>query len=168
MRRVLIPVDGAGRCHVAVKQVIREFLDNTAMEIHLLNVQLPFSQDIAHFVSKRDRADYHREQAEAVLRPVEQMLDKHGIPYAVHTVTGDRAHAIADAARRLHCDLIVMGTARKNSLTRLVEGSITAQVIELASVPVEVVAGDAISKWERYGIPAAIAAALALVLAVED
>jgi Ca2+-transporting ATPase len=168
MKKVLIPVDGSGNCQAAVRQVINEFMNNTAMEIHLLNVQMPFTRDVAQFVSRRSLEDYHHEQAQKALRPIREMLDKFGIPYAAHSAVGDRAKAITDAARRLHCDLIVMGTARKNSLTRLVESSVTNKVLELTSVPVEVIAGDKMSKWERYGIPAAIGAALALVLAVED
>jgi hypothetical protein len=61
-----------------------------------------------------------------------------------------------------------MGTARKNSLTRMFEASATNRVLELTTVPVEVIAGDAISKLERYGIPAAIGAGLALLLAIDD
>ena len=59
-----------------------------------------------------------------------------------------------------------MATARKNSLTRLVENSVTNKVIELTPVPVEVIAGDAVSRWERYGIPAGLSALVALLLAV--
>jgi hypothetical protein len=81
---------------------------------------------------------------------------------------GDKAKVITDAARRLHCDQIVMATARKNSLTRLVEFSVTNRVLELTNVPVEVIAGDSVSRWERYGIPAAIAAAIAFAFTVED
>jgi nucleotide-binding universal stress UspA family protein len=86
----------------------------------------------------------------------------------VHAEAGERAKTITDAARRLRCDHIVMSTARKNSLTRLIEDSVTNRVLELTSVPVEVIAGDAVSKWERYGIPAGIGAALALVFAAMD
>ena len=119
-----------------------------------------------HGGEARAHQDYHREQAEKVLAPAREMLDKLSIPYAVHIESGDRAKLITDAARRLHCDEIVMATARKNSLTRLVESSVTNRVLQLTSVPVEVIAGDLMSKWERYGIPAAIAAAL--VWAVVD
>jgi hypothetical protein len=58
-----------------------------------------------------------------------------------------------------------MSTARMNSLTRLVEDSVTNRVIELTPVPVEVIAGDSVSNYERYGIPAALTALIALVLA---
>ena len=59
-----------------------------------------------------------------------------------------------------------MSTARKNSLTRMIEASVTNRVLELTTVPVEVIAGDAVSKLERYGIPAGIGGALALLLLV--
>jgi Ca2+-transporting ATPase len=163
--RVLIPVDASRNCEFAVRHVVQQFMSNTAMEIHLLNVQPSFSRHISQFVSRKTLHDHHRDEAEQALRPIRQMLDGHGIPYSVHTEVGDRAQSITATARRLRCDQIVMSAARKNSLTRLVEDSITNKVLELTTVPVEVIAGDAVSPWERYGIPAALGSALALLLA---
>ena len=168
MLRILIPVDGSRNCQFAVQHVIKEFMNNKAMEIHLLNVQPPFNQDIARFVSRKSRQDYHRGEEEQALRPIRQILDGFGIPYSVHAEVGERAKCITDTAYRLRCDQIVMSTARKNSLTRLVENSVTNKVLELTSVPVEVIAGDSVSKLERYGIPAAIGALLALIWAAAD
>ena len=102
---------------------------------------MPFSSYVARFTSRKSRQDYHREQAEKALAPAREMLDRHSIPYAVHVETGDRATLITAAARRLRCDEIVMATARKNSLTRLVESSVTDRVLKLTPVPVEVIAG---------------------------
>ena len=168
MLKVLIPVDGSRNCRFAVKHVIKEFMNNTAMEIHLLNVQAPFNRDLARFVSKKNLNDYRREQADKALDPIRQMLDGYGIPYSAHAEVGERAKTITDTARRLRCDHIVMSTARKNSLTRLVENSVTNRVLEMTSVPVEVIAGDAVSKWESYGIPAGVGALLVLMLTVAD
>jgi Ca2+-transporting ATPase len=168
MLKILIPIDGSRNCQFAVKHVIKEFMNNTAMEIHLLNVQPPFSRHIARFASKKSLHDYHRDEAEKALGPIKQMLDGFSMPYSAHVEVGERAKTITDTARRLRCDHIVMSTARKNSLTRWVENSVTNKVLELTSVPVEVIAGDAVSKWERYGIPAGIGAVLALVLAAAD
>jgi len=165
MIKVLIPVDGSRNGEFAVRHVVRQFMDNTAMEIHLLNVQPPFNRHISGFVSRKTLHDHHRDEAEKALRPIRQMLDGFSIPYSVHTEVGEKAKLIADTARRLRCDQIVMSAARKNSLTRLVEDSITNKVLELTSVPVEVIAGDAVSPWERYGIPAALGSALALLIA---
>jgi Ca2+-transporting ATPase len=169
MLKILIPVDGSGNCQFAVKHVISQFMNNTAMEIHLLNVQPPFNRDITRFVSRKSLHDYHRDEAEKALGPIKQMLDSFRIPYSVHAEVGERAKTISDAARRLRCDHIVMSTARKNSLTRWVENSVTNKVLELTDVPVEIIAGDAVSKLERYGIPAGIGTALALLfLAAND
>lgn len=168
MTRILIPVGGTRNDGFAVQHVIKRFMNNTAMEVHLVNVQKPFSAYIAQFSSRSNRLDYHREQAEKALAPAKAMLDKFSIPYAVHTEIGDKAELITDIARRLRCDEIVMATSRKNSLTRLVESSVTDKVIALTPVPVEVIAGDSMSNWERYGIPSAIAAAAAMALAIED
>ena len=169
MFRVLVPVDGSRNAERAVRHVLGEFLKGTEMEIHLLNVQPPFSRHISQFVSRRNVVAFHREQAETAIQPARGILDGHRVPYVVHAEVGKRAQVIAETARRLRCHHIVMSTARKNSLTRMIEDSVTNRVLELTSVPVEVIAGDEISKLERYGIPAGIAATLAaLVLAVID
>ena len=165
MLKVLLPVDGSPNCQFAVRHIIKQFMDNSAMETHLLNVQAPFNKDITRFVSRKNLQDYHRDQAEKALRPIREMLDNFSIPYSVHIEVGERAKRIADAARRLRCDQIVMSTARKNSLTRLVENSVTNKVIELTPVPVELIAGDVVSRWERYGIPAGLGTLIALLLA---
>ncbi len=85
------------------------------------------------------------------------------MPHTAHVQVGHKAQVIAEAARRIGCDHIVMSTARKNSLTRMIEASVTNKVLELTPVPVEVIAGDSVSKLERYGIPAALATALGIL-----
>ena len=169
MLRVLVPVDGSPNSLHAVRNVVNQFMKDSSMEVHLLNVQPPFSRHIARFVSKKNRNDFHRDEGEKALREIRQMLGSFGIPYSVHIEVGDKAKLIAEAARRLRCDHIVMSTARKNSLTRMIEDSTTNKVLELTDVAVEIIAGDAVSKLERYGIPAGMGTALALLfLAAAD
>ena len=163
MLKVLVPVHGTHNCELAVKHVIHQFMNHAVEEIHLLNVQAPFNGDITQFSSKKSQRDYHREQSDKELAPFMRLLDECNLPYSVHAKVGDCAKTIVDVAHHLHCDQIVMGTTRKNALTRLVENSVVDKVIELTSVPVEVIAGDQMSKWERYGIPAGIAAAAAAI-----
>ncbi|MGH8732511.1 MAG: cation transporting ATPase C-terminal domain-containing protein, partial [Burkholderiales bacterium] len=165
MTKVLVPVHGSRNCEFAVRHIVRRFMNNTAMEIHLLNVQAPLTSYITRFLSRKNVRDYHHDEAEKALRPVRQILDGYGVPYAVHVEMGARAEVITAAAHRLHCDHIVMSAARKNSLTRLVENSTTNRVLELTSVPVEIIAGNSVSRWERYGIPAGGGTVLALLLA---
>ena len=169
MLKVLVPVDGSSNSQHAVRHVLREFKSNPAMDIHLLNVQPPFSRYITRFVDRSAVNAVHHEASEKALRPIRQMLDEAGAPYAVHFAVGEKATSIADAARQLQCDHIVMGPTRKNSLIRTVEGSVTNMVLELTTVPVVAIAGDPASKVERYGIPAGLAGGLAwLVVAASD
>ncbi len=163
MLKILVPVDGSDNSLKAVQHVVSQFMENPAMEVHLLHVRTPLSQHIARFISKRDRASYHHEEAEKALRPACGMLEKFGVPYSAHIELGDRAQIINRMAKRLRASRIVMGTARKNSFTRMIEDSVTNKVLELASVPVEVIAGDSISKIERFGVPAGVGVALALL-----
>jgi len=161
MLKILVPIEGSRSSRFAVPHVIREYMKNHALKIHLLNVQPPFSWHVARFIGKKSRDDFHRDQAEKALRPAKRALDGYGVPYSVHIEVGDKATLITETARRLECDHIVMGTARKNSLTRMLEDSTTNKVLELTPVPVEVIAGDAVSRAERYGIPAGIVGLLA-------
>lgn len=160
MLRVLVPSDGSPNSQHGVRHVIGQFMKNRDLEVHVLNVQPPFSQHICDFSSRHARMEFHQEQAALALAPVRQALDAAGVPYTVHSEVGDKADCIVDAARRLQCDCIVMSTARKSSLVRMVENSVTNQVIERTAVPVEVIAGEAASKLERFGIPAGIGAGI--------
>jgi len=168
MQRILVPVDGSPNSQYAVRQVINEFMKDSALEVHLLNVQPAFSRHIANFVSRSNRQDYHRAQSQRALGPVKQLLENHGVPYAEHLEVGDKATLIAQAARRLRCDRIVMSTARKNSLTRMLEDSTTNRVLEATDVPVEIIAGDTVSPLERFGVPAGLGAAIVLLLMAAD
>lgn len=166
MLKVLIPVDSSSNSQKAVRHVINQFAKTPGMEVHLLNVQAPFSKYIAQFASKKTRDAFHRDEAEKALGPVRLMFDSAGVPYSVHAEVGSKADIIADEARRLACDHIVIGTARKNSITRMLEASVTNRVLELTTVPVEVITGDQVSKLERYGVPIGIVVVLGLLLIV--
>jgi nucleotide-binding universal stress UspA family protein len=92
------------------------------------------------------------------------LLNRFSVPYAAHAELGDKAETIHRIAQRLHADEIVMGTARKNSLTRVLEDSVTNRVIERATIPVDVIAGSEISSIEKIGLPASIGALFALLV----
>jgi YjbE family integral membrane protein len=165
MKTLLVPVGSSRNMRFAIERVIKEARRSPDVEVHLLNVQRPFSRHVAQFLARGARDEFHRERAEETLAPAREMLDREGVRYSVHIRTGDRAAIIAEEAKRLSCDHIIMTTSRKNSITRMLESSTTHRVLELASIPVELVAGDEVSKLERYGVPAGVATALALLVA---
>lgn len=165
MKTILVPVGDSPNAIYAVRRVINEYLGNADMRIHLLNVQMPLSRHVAQFIRQKTRDEFHQERAEAALKPARELLERHNIAYEPHIRLGERARVIADEARRLGCDHIVMATARKNSFTRMLEASTTNRVLELTTVPVELVAGNEISSLEKFGVPAGIGTVVALAVA---
>ncbi len=155
MLKVLVPVDGSPNALRAVRNAISEYQRHHELELHLLNVQPRLSHHIARFVGRQDREAWLQDRAEAAMSSARAELQQAGVPCETHWAVGDRAAEICRAAVRLGVHHIVMGTARKNSLTRMLEDSVTNRVLEATPVPVEVVAGGTVSKWESWGLPAA-------------
>ena len=168
MLKVLVPVDGSDNALRAVRHAIAEYQRSHDLELHLLNVQPRLSRHIAQFVSRHDRQSWHRDQANASLAGAVAVLDKAGVPHQTHWALGDRADEICRMARDLGVHHIVMGAARKNSITRMLEDSTTLRVLDATPVPVEVVAGEAVSKWERWGLPAGVLSAGGLLILAID
>ena len=156
MLKVLVPVDGSANALRAVQHAIAEYQRNHELEVHLLNVQRPLSRHIARFISGPERSAWHHDQASAAAASAVALLERWGVPHESQWVVGDRANEICRAAQRLGAHHIVMGTSRKNSITRMLEDSVTNRVLEGTPVPVEVVVGDSVSKWESWGLPAGV------------
>ncbi len=58
------------------------------------------------------------------------------VPFDTHSVVSDQpAHAIGQAAKDCHCDLIVMASHGRSGLRALLTPSLTARVMRLSSVP---------------------------------
>jgi nucleotide-binding universal stress UspA family protein len=163
MATLLLPCDGTSNALLAVRHAVDAFCRGDVLMVHMLNVQPPFSAYVARHVSRELRADFHRERADEALAEARLLLEAAGVPHHVHTEVGDKARCIADAARRLQCDRIVIGTARKSALVRVVENSLTGRLLERCSVPVEVIGGTPAGALERVGIPAGVGAGVALL-----
>jgi YjbE family integral membrane protein len=156
MLEVLVPVDGAGNSLAAVRHAIAEYHRHHELRIHLLNVQPRLSRHVSRWVSRRNRDDFYAEQAGAALSEAHRLLDAAGVPHQTHWRTGDRASEICRCAAELGVHHLVMGTARKNSFTRMLEDSVTNAVLDKTPVPVEVIAGAAVSQVERWGLRAGL------------
>ena len=156
MLKVLVPVDGSANALGAVRHAITEYQRHHELELHLLNVQPRLSRHVARFLSRHDRDAWHNDQAEVALASAKSVLAQAGVPFQTHWTVGERVAEICRGAERLGAHHIVMGTARQNSLTRMFEASVTSRVLEATPVPVEVVAGNAVARWERWVWPAGV------------
>lgn len=169
MNKILIPVDGSFNSDLAVKHAARVYGQDSTAHLYLCNVQPKLYRHISKFLSKKSIQDWHAERASIATASARKYLEKLGLHFSAVHVSGDKGVAILQEAERLGCDRIVIGTSKKNSLSRLFENSTTAQLLETSEIPVEVITGRSISKLERWGIPALGAgAATALMAAVID
>ena len=160
MATLLLPCDGTASALLAVRHVISAYSCGEVRMIHLLNVQPPFSPNVVRHISRDQCAEFQQERADEALAVARQLLDTAGVPYRAHLEIGDKAHCIA--ARHLCCHRIVIGTARKSAFVRAVQNSLTSQLMENCTVPVEVISGAPAGLLERVGIPASVGTGMAL------
>jgi nucleotide-binding universal stress UspA family protein len=116
--RVLIPVDGSSYALHAVKHVADHAALTPGLEVHLLHVRSPLANYASRFAGKGAPERHQREVSGRVLRRAREWLDLQHIPCALHVASGPRAATITREAARLKADRIVMGTARRSTLTR--------------------------------------------------
>ena len=166
MNKILIPVDGSINSEMAVKHAVRTYAQDANAHFYLCNVQLSLHKHISKFLSKKTINEWHAERAALAAASASSYLTAQGLKFSFNYVTGDKGTAIRDEAARLGVDRIVVGTSKKNSLSRLFENSTTARLLEICDIPVEVVTGKTLPVIERWGIPALGAGAATALMAV--
>ena len=166
MNHILIPVDGSKNSDLAVKHAVNAYGKSSQVHFHLCNVQPGLYRHIGKFLSKKDIQEWHTERAMLAAASAAEYLEKNGQNFSFTYVTGDKGAALLEEAHRLGCERIILGTHKKNSLSRLFENSTTARLLEISDLPVEVVTGDSLPTLERWGIPALGAGAATALMAV--
>ena len=157
MLNVLVPIDGSDNGLNALRHAIDEYRRDHDLRLHLLHVQPRLSRHIARFVSRGDRAAWHAERADAALASARELLERAKVPYAAQWRVGDRAQEICRTAEQLGCHHIVMGTARTQLADPHAAGlGDASRAASTPRVPVEVVVGPAVSRLERWGLPAGV------------
>jgi nucleotide-binding universal stress UspA family protein len=144
MRRALVPVDGSDHALEAVRHVISLVRDGQVLDVHLLHVQPPLSGDVMAFVPYSAVRDYHLDEATRAMRRACDLLKRAGIPCSKHIVVGHAANVIAESARELRCDMVVMGTHGFPTIAQLLFGSVSREAIRLMdpSIAVTLVKAD--------------------------
>lgn len=142
MRRMLVAVDGSRHGEAAAAATLLR-ARREAAEIHLLNVQPPLSRNAAQFLDGDDIGRYRAESAARELAGARAILDRAGLPFAVHIHVGEAARTIAEAARELRVAEIVMGAGDGLSLGDVAQRLLVARVIRRADAAVVVVKSPA-------------------------
>jgi nucleotide-binding universal stress UspA family protein len=140
MQKILIPVDGSQHAERAVSSLIKQHQAGAALDIHLLNVQIPIESGHARmFVTKNDLDTYYRDEARQALEGSAKILKQAGVPFAEHLAIGHIAETIINFAQQHQFDQIVMGTHGRTGLTHLLMGSVASDVLRASKVPVTLV-----------------------------
>jgi nucleotide-binding universal stress UspA family protein len=138
--KFLIAVDGSAYSSRACREVValaREL--RKSPQVTLFNVDAPLSNSVAIRLGSAQAKQYHKENAEAALKPARSILKRAGVAWSEETRIGEAGSAIADFAASSKYDLIVMGSHGRTALRNLVMGSVATKVIANSSVPVLVV-----------------------------
>jgi len=137
--RILVPVDGSAGALRAVRHaaaVVKE-----GAEVELVNVQPPMP--LYGMVRATMRVPQYRAAcaalAEKALNPAIKLLKRARVAHRPHVMYGEPGVTVADAARRLKCGAIVMGTRGQGAVGNLLLGSVATKVVHLAKVPVTLV-----------------------------
>ena len=140
MTAILVPFDGSDTALRAVTYAIAQGKQTGAI-VHVLNVQQPMDDYgmVPAYLNKRQYRDMATERGNATLASAVKRLQRSGVQYFVHVISGPTARTIVRTARRLKCDSIVMGTRGMSAIADLVLGSVAHKVIHLATVPVTLV-----------------------------
>lgn len=141
-KRFLLPVDGSELSSRAVATGIA-LAASLGAEIHALHVlpSTPAAEAFAVIAQADECASRERDiaYAERMLHDVCERARVAGVPCtASHVVERRTACAIEAALTKYHCDLIVMATHGSRGMERLLLGSVTQEVLLMASVPVMV------------------------------
>lgn len=139
MYRILVPVDGSDEALRALKHAVGMARMIGEAEIHLVNVQPPISGTVGTFVGNENVTRFHQEEGDNALASARNLLESEGFPVHDAVRIGNTSQSIADHARELACDQIVMGTRGLGRIGSIVLGSVATQVVHLTEVPITLV-----------------------------
>jgi nucleotide-binding universal stress UspA family protein len=105
-------------------------------ELVVLNVQPLMPPRVTALAGAGTVAAWHRDEAHAVLDPIEKFLAQNKIAYRTHWVTGHYAQEIVRMAQEINAGMIVMGTHGLGLFGRALMGSVAQQVLYESPVPV--------------------------------
>jgi len=105
-------------------------------ELVVLHVQSPVPPRVKTMLGAGIVNDYHRDESQQVLEPIERFLKRHSIPFRTTWVVGSPSQEILRAAKKEKAHMIVMGTHGHGLISRALMGSVAQRVVADADIPV--------------------------------
>jgi nucleotide-binding universal stress UspA family protein len=131
-------VDGSKPAERAVRHVIALRASGLNMDVLLLNVQPEWAPPRSR-EEEREGKRLHAKAAAQATRRALTLLERARIPCERRMLVGAPAESIVKLARTRRCSQIVLGRRGLGAVARVVLGSVSLKVLQLAGVPVTLV-----------------------------
>jgi len=139
--KILLATDGSGHSLRAATFIADHASELKALpEIHVITVHLPIPlPGAAAAVGKAAVEAYYRDESEAALKGVADLLRARGLAFIEATRIGAIEAEINQYARDKAIDMIVVGSHGRSALASVALGSVALKLIATARVPVTVI-----------------------------
>jgi nucleotide-binding universal stress UspA family protein len=135
--KILLAADGSSYTKKALAFLVTNHeIAGGDGEVVVVNVQPAMPPRVKSMVGAAAVQDYHREEAEKVLRPIEKFLQRHDIPFTSRWSVGNPGVEVVKAAKKEKAQMIVMGTHGHGILGRAILGSVAQNVLTQVEIPV--------------------------------
>lgn len=134
--KVLLPTDGS-ECSFSTLQWAAETLDKNRTQYYLLYVVSPLPAVMGLDATKT--IEFELEFAAESLKRAEAELRNRGCTVEkIETLTGDPEQEICAYAAAISADQVILGSHGKSGLSKLILGSVSAQILEHCKCPVTI------------------------------
>jgi nucleotide-binding universal stress UspA family protein len=135
--KIVLAADGSTYTKKALAFLVtHEALAGEDGHVVVVNVQPAVPPRVRSMVGAAAVNEYHREESEKVLRPIEKFLQRHAIAYTTRSAVGAPGPEIVRVAKKEKAHLIVMGTHGLGILGRALLGSVAQTVLTQSEIPV--------------------------------
>ena len=87
----LVPLDGSSSSQYGVNHVVSGFKKNPRLQIHVLNVQTPFSKHLSRHTSKRTRSEFQLEKSGKAFGATRRTPNRANVSHPVLNKVGVKA-----------------------------------------------------------------------------
>jgi nucleotide-binding universal stress UspA family protein len=135
--KIVLAADGSSYTKKALAFLVtHEEFGGADAEIVVVNVQPAVPPRVKSMVGAAAVNDYHREEAEKVLKSIAKFLERHDLSYSTKWAVGSPGVEIVKVAKKEKAHMIVMGTHGHGILGRALLGSVAQNVLTTCDIPV--------------------------------